>query len=209
MKNEIFTVRGIDSVSTMNRSSYEDYQRRLKSRRDEGRYTLEEAAMTFADGTGERADEMRSKLMAAAFSHALPVYEPGRKARYQYGNGFASEARHYYEEARWCDLNAWLADNEPLVEFEFPTPSDRPETAVPTEETPASRRASHDVTTERGCRRSILEQWGEIESLYGPNADGHQVLRVLNRNKDSSQKQVVLKTVQNKLGQLRKENLIP
>ena len=75
--------------------------------------------------------------------------------------------------------------------------------------TPAERRANHDMTTERGVRLAILEAWGEIEKCYGPTADGRQVLRVLNRLKDEDQKPLVLKTVRNRLIDLRKQKLIP
>ncbi|MBL8423285.1 MAG: hypothetical protein JNK06_07305 [Candidatus Accumulibacter phosphatis] len=75
--------------------------------------------------------------------------------------------------------------------------------------TPAERRANHDMTNKRGARRAILEAWGEIEKCYGPAADGVQVLRVLKRMKDDNSKPWVLKTVRNRLIELRKEKLIP
>ncbi len=75
--------------------------------------------------------------------------------------------------------------------------------------TPAVRRANHDITTERGCRRAILEAWDDIEKCHGPNADGRQVLRVLRRIKTGSEEAPQLKTIQNRLSDLRKEKLIP
>ena len=75
------------------------------------------------------------------------------------------------------------------------------------EETPAERRAKLDITAERGARRRILEHWDSIEKEYGPNADGRQVLRVLKR--DKGEDVPVLKTVQNRLSDLRAEKLIP
>lgn len=77
------------------------------------------------------------------------------------------------------------------------------------EETPTMRRATHDVTRERGCRRKILENWEVIEELHGTGADARQVLRVLKRNADHSERTPALKTVQNSLIALRKEGLIP
>lgn len=77
------------------------------------------------------------------------------------------------------------------------------------EETPADRRANHDMTTERGCRRAILEAWDRIETRYGPKADGRQVLRVLTGTKTGSEEAPQLKTIQNRLIDLRKEKLIP
>lgn len=75
--------------------------------------------------------------------------------------------------------------------------------------TPAERRAKHDITSERGCRRLILEHWNTIELRYGPKADGRQVLRVLLKEKDESQREPTLKGVQNRLAVLRREKLIP
>lgn len=76
------------------------------------------------------------------------------------------------------------------------------------EEPIKERRENHDITTERGCRRQILELWPTIESLH-PNPDSRQVLRVITRNADKSKNVPTLKTVQNKLWELRKEKLIP
>jgi|AATO01.1.fsa_nt_gi hypothetical protein len=78
--------------------------------------------------------------------------------------------------------------------------------------TPAERRENLDMTTERGCRLRILENWPTIESLHGPSANGRQVLRVLTRALSSANKQEptpTLKTVQNRLIDLRREGLIP
>ena len=76
-------------------------------------------------------------------------------------------------------------------------------------DTPAERRIAHDITTERGCRRLILESWDDIEMLYGPRADARQVLQVITRKADISERTPVKKTVANKLRLLRKEGLIP
>jgi hypothetical protein len=70
-------------------------------------------------------------------------------------------------------------------------------------------RQKHDITRERGCRRLILENWDEIENLYSCSADGRQVLRVISRKLDTGDTAHKLKTVQNSLGELRKEGLIP
>lgn len=75
--------------------------------------------------------------------------------------------------------------------------------------TPAERRAAYDITTERGARRLILEHWDAIEKQWGANIDAHNVLRVLKREMDSCDRLPVLKTVQNLLIDLRRENLIP
>jgi hypothetical protein len=87
-----------------------------------------------------------------------------------------------------------FAQQSPLATEERPT-------------SPADRRARLDISRERGARRRIIESWNDIEKEYGPNADGRQVLRVLNRDKNEDAP--VLKTVQNHLSALRAEGLIP
>jgi hypothetical protein len=66
-----------------------------------------------------------------------------------------------------------------------------------------------DVDGERGCRRLILENWLTIKSLHGVNADARQVLRVIKRYLQDGEKHPELKTVQNKLIDLRKEKKLP
>jgi len=66
-----------------------------------------------------------------------------------------------------------------------------------------------DIKHERGCRRIIRDYWLDIRNLYGKDADGHQVLRVLNRKMEKDKTKPSLKTVQNCLIELRKEKLIP
>lgn len=119
-----------------------------------------------------------------------------------------------------------VADKPPSVASLQPTERSAPETepateevdatAPPTEqehmETPAERRENHDMAAERGCRRLILENWPSIEKLHGPSAKGRQVLRVLTRalSSDNGQEPTpTLKTVQNRLIDLRREGLIP
>ncbi|MBL8369096.1 MAG: hypothetical protein JNM54_14460 [Candidatus Accumulibacter sp.] len=126
---EYFKVRAINGQSTLNRAAYDEYQEALANRRAEGRYTLEEAALfigdAIGDANGECAQLMLRKFMDAARSGALHVYVPRNIVRYQHGEDFASRVREFYEEARWCDLNKWLADNEPLLaeSFSFPRPN--------------------------------------------------------------------------------------
>ncbi len=90
-----------------------------------GRYKLREAADAISNATGERAVSLCEKLKMAALSGDLPVYEPGKFARYTYGGkGGAKAVSEYYEEAYWDDLNAWLSINEPrlFASFKFPQP---------------------------------------------------------------------------------------
>lgn len=69
--------------------------------------------------------------------------------------------------------------------------------------------AESDARNERGCRRLILENWSAIVKLHGIGADGRQVRRLLSRTLGQEQKLPELKTIQNKLAELRKEGLIP
>ena len=62
---------------------------------------------------------------------------------------------------------------------------------------------------ERGSRMEILENWMEIQKEYGAQASGQQVLRFLKRKSDAADKVPALKTIQNSLIELRKEDKIP
>ena len=46
-------------------------------------------------------------------------------------------------------------------------------------ETSKALRTGHDITTERGCRRQILEIWDTVLQLHGASADARQVLRII------------------------------
>lgn len=118
----MITVLGIGNKTTMTPAAYQDYLAALARRKEVGRYTLEEAAMTLCSATAERGEEMLSKLMAAALTGELSVYEPEKNAVYRYGPGFAGSVRQFYEEARWDELNVWLTNHERHIEFEFPKP---------------------------------------------------------------------------------------
>lgn len=71
----------------------------------------------------------------------------------------------------------------------------------------AQNRKMWDVSQERGTRLRILAAWSEIELLHGQRPNAHHVLRHLKRDKD--EKSISLKTVQNKLSELRRDKLIP
>lgn len=98
-------------------------------------------------------------------------------------------------EAKDENHNAVLPDPTPKLTVKMPEPPQK------------ENREALDITTTRGCRRRILENWDTIEARYGPKADGRQVLRVLNEDKD--EKKPALKTVQNHLIELRRKKLIP
>jgi len=149
---EYFKVRVINGQSSLNRGAYDRHQEALANRRAEGRYTLEEAALFIGDATGERADELLRKLKDAAHSRALLVYEPGKAARYLYGDDFASRVREFYEEAYWCDLNEWLSDNEPRVLASFPDPNAAPGVSI--ERSGRANPGSPELTRANGTERA-------------------------------------------------------
>lgn len=84
-----------------------------------------------------------------------------------------------------------------------------PEFIAPQPPTLLATHRQRDIKTERGCRRLIREKWETIRTLHGPNADARQVLNVLTRHANEFDEMPKLKTVQNKLRELRKANLIP
>jgi hypothetical protein len=105
-----------------------------------------------------------------------------------------------------------LVESPPLPQV----PSDgASEAAIPRSDvsapavTPTHKQRRHalDLNRERGARRRIIELWDAIEAEYGVAADAHQVLRVLKRDKGEDEPS--LKTIQNRLSELRKEGLIP
>ncbi len=83
-----------------------------------GRYTLKEAAAMMEKNTGERADAMLERLVSAVHSRTLPVYEPGKLARYQ-----PKTVQTFYEEVYWNDLNGWLTNNEARIVWCFSDPA--------------------------------------------------------------------------------------
>jgi hypothetical protein len=71
------------------------------------------------------------------------------------------------------------------------------------------RKRLEAINKTRGTRREILENWTSIVHEYGSDANGTQVARVLRAKRDISEKNPELKTVQNRLWELRSEGLIP
>lgn len=131
------------------------------NRRSAGRYTLEEAAQYVADNSTADAESMLSKLKGAAASLALTVYLTGSNERHTDMMRAASvrcggEARGFRtaggriaqgdEEAYADDLNAWLAKNEPRLNWEFPTFHAPAATPAPVEQVkPLQRSAAQDA----------------------------------------------------------------
>ena len=94
-----------------------DYSEQEQSKKEQGRYTLEEAAAAIADGSGERRDLLLNSLKQAVANGSLAVYEPGNRQSYQ-----SSVVREFYEEAYWDDLNQWLEVHQKRIDWRFPEP---------------------------------------------------------------------------------------
>lgn len=188
------------------------YAVQTKRKQAAGRYTLEEAANEIDQHTGDRAGPMLEKLMQAVRDERLPVYEPGQTGRYQ-----PKTVRGFYEEAYRCDLNKWLAENEPRIAWRFPDPQIGADStaakvshgeAAKIQQTPQELRAIA-ADSARGAKREILEHWDAIATLHGPDANAAQVERYLKRQRDAADKSPSKKTIHNRLGDLRRDKLIP
>jgi hypothetical protein len=108
-----FGIRVVQDLSAV-------YQAQEREKKLAGRYTLREAAQCLADASGERLELLLEKLQEAVHDGALPAYEPGKKARYVYGQSpKASTVRDFYEEVYWHEINTWLDSHEPKIRFRF------------------------------------------------------------------------------------------
>lgn len=102
-----------------------------KARRDEGRYTFEEAASAICSAENQNSALVLVSLYdAAGKSRVLKIYLPGSKISFKFEQQNFPDVDFYLEhwkficEIYWHELNAWLKEFMPLVEFEFPNPID-------------------------------------------------------------------------------------
>jgi hypothetical protein len=84
----------------------------------EGRYNLKEADKKLAKGTGEKEGGFIARLKDAVADGSLLVYEPGSDIPYR-----PDLVRDFYEEAYWNDLNKWIAESLPRIEWKFSQPN--------------------------------------------------------------------------------------
>ena len=96
-----------------------------------GRYKLEDAALAIAIATGENNNHIEKKLVAAVSSRELLVYRPGSNADYE-----PTLISVFYEEVIWDDLNIWLENSLPRIDWRFPKPPPKP---TPQKETVSER----------------------------------------------------------------------
>ena len=94
-----------------------DCSEQEQRKKEQGRYTLEEAAREIAVNSGADEKDILGGLIEAATAGGLPVYRPGKQQRYR-----PQVVRGFYEEAYWDDLNQWLNDNEKRICWRFSEP---------------------------------------------------------------------------------------
>ena len=126
-----------------------DYSEQEQSKKEQGRYTLEEAAAAIADGSGERRDLLLNSLKQDVANGSLAVYEPGNRQSYQ-----SSVVREFYEEAYWDDLNQWLEVHQKRIDWRFPAPS--------LSEATANRRTEKSKLRQRKQEKKILNAITEL-----------------------------------------------
>lgn len=98
------------------------YPQLVEENRKVGRYNLQEASELLQKEAGERSEHILQKLKSAAQDGVLPVYELGKRARYEYGPNMAEPVNEFYKEVYWDDLNNWLDEKEPRILFRFKKP---------------------------------------------------------------------------------------
>jgi hypothetical protein len=73
------------------------------------------AARVISEQTGEKEKDIQNLLIATVQEGRLPVYKPGSDVCYK-----PSTVRDFYEEAFWDDLNFWMDEFLPRIEWRFP-----------------------------------------------------------------------------------------
>ena len=107
---------------TTNKITYENLKVDFNQLLAHGRYTLNDAAMAIAEGTNASAKDIVNKLCLAAKNETLKMFDRSTGARYLYGKNFNSTVRDFYEVTTYLELNNWLSENEPLLNWRFPEP---------------------------------------------------------------------------------------
>lgn len=97
--------------------------RERDERRRRGRYELQEAAELIAESGAGRPHDILDYLLDAASNEVFPMFRPEEDIPVRYRGNPSHEVRQFYEQARWCDLNAWLEKQLPHVAFRFAGPS--------------------------------------------------------------------------------------
>lgn len=140
------------------------YAAQERAKRAMGRYALDEALDAIAADESIDRGSLKSRMLASMDNGSLPIYAPGqrnridvtdstpdeearkrnRRRRYRYSLGLSIG-----EEIKWCDLNAWLEENEPGIGFRFRAPEARVTTAQH-RDVSAADATDDSETTDRG-----------------------------------------------------------
>lgn len=102
-----------------------------------------------------------------------------------------------------------LLNCEPNAISGTPESNEQTDTVTQSEKTPTTGPAWYDIEQETGCRRMILENWEKIALKSGGNFNGAQALRHFKIEYGKDADLPKLKTIQNRLKELRNEKLIP
>ncbi|MEF8756424.1 MAG: hypothetical protein V5B60_21210 [Accumulibacter sp.] len=148
------------------------------------------------DGQGEAATQASNAM--EAFRRAVLASE--------HSTDVAAEAIEQVSQDQGCKPSEANPEHEVLAK----KADESGDAGAPvSSEVARQNRQEHDIAAERGCRRMILEHWDTIEKLHGPRAKGAQVARFLRNQPDNRESEPSLKTIRNRLIDLRKQKLIP
>ncbi len=105
--------------------AWERWQKRLSM----GRYKLNEAALAFANGTGEDARAFFKRLVKAIEGQAVLLYEPGSNLP----DGEWQRSGLFINEVHWKGLNDWIKSNRAFaqVDWRFLKPKSIGDTGTP------------------------------------------------------------------------------
>jgi len=98
----------------------EVYAIQLAEARRSGRYPFYVAArlIAAAAGPGVSVPQLEERLILAARDRSLPVYTMGQMLRWDETNSFVATLEIFSD-----DLNRWLEENEPRIQWRFPDPA--------------------------------------------------------------------------------------
>ena len=107
---------------TVKKDSYLELKQSFNKMLHKGQYTLSDAAMAIELHTKAEAKVTVKNLIKAVKKEELKMYDPITNQRYQYGKGYNLGVRDLEEVTTYSELNNWLDENEPLLNWRFPEP---------------------------------------------------------------------------------------
>ncbi len=108
--------------STTNRGTYENLKVAFNQLLANGRYTLNDAALAIEEETNASAKDIVNKLCLAAEKGTLKMFDSNTGARWLYGERFNLRVKDFLEVTTYSELNKWLNEYEPLLNWRFPEP---------------------------------------------------------------------------------------